>query len=150
MIVCIRNIRGEANINPGTEIEILLQGGGPSDRELAAATAPLLKRLAKVTGIGWLGDAETPPPNALALVGELKVMVPLAGLIDVAAERARLTKEIDRLKQELARSEKKLSNESFVSKAPKEVVERERMKAEETSSASAVLQRQLDSLDDLD
>jgi valyl-tRNA synthetase len=150
VIVGIRNIRGEANINPGTEIEILLQGGGPSDRELAAATAPLLKRLAKVTGIGWLGDAETPPPNALALVGELKVMVPLAGLIDVAAERARLTKEIDRLKQELARSEKKLSNESFVSKAPKEVVERERMKAEETSSASAVLQRQLDSLDDLD
>ena len=93
----LRNIRGEANIKPSQEITVLLQGGGDSDRQLSETCSTLLKRLAKVTAIDWLEPEQAPPPNALALVGELRVMVPLAGLIDVAAERARLQKEVDRL-----------------------------------------------------
>ena len=78
-----------------------------------------------------------------------KVMVPLAGLIDVAAERARLGKEVGRLEKELERIEKKLGNGSFVEKAPAEVVEKEREKAEDARSALAVLASQLEALETL-
>jgi valyl-tRNA synthetase len=84
--------------------------------------------------------------NALALVGDLKVMVPLAGLIDVDVERARLVKEIDRKKADVERLEKKLGNQNFVAKAPPEVVAKEQQKAEEASAALKVLNEQLDSL----
>ena len=149
VIVGLRNIRGEAGIKPGREISVLLQGGGDSDRTLAGSTANLLKRLAKITSIRWLDDDEAPPPNALALVGDLKVMVPLAGLIDVAGERTRLKKEVDRLHNDLKRIRGKLGNDKFVSKAPAEVVEKERRKAAEAESALQVLEVQLDTLDRL-
>jgi valyl-tRNA synthetase len=149
VIVGIRNIRCEANIKPATEIRILLQQGGSSDRDLSQKTAPLLERLARVTDIDWLDDDADPPPNALALVGDLKVMVPLAGLIDVDAEKARLKKEIDRLEADLERIAKKLGNENFVSKAPEAVVEKEKAKADDGKRALSVLLEQLESLDAL-
>jgi len=149
VIVGIRNIRGEAGIKPGKEIELLLQHGGERDRTLAEATGALLKRLTKVTDIRWLEPDETAPPNALALVGDLRVMVPLAGLIDVEGERTRLTKEIARLENDLDRVQKKLANDKFVSKAPPEVVARERQKAEDALTALSVLGKQLGSLDEL-
>ncbi len=149
VIVGIRNIRGEAGIKPAQEISILLQGGSDADRALAQVAESLLKRLAKVDRIDWLADGAEPPPNALALVGELRVMVPLAGLIDVAAERARLAKEVEKKSQELNRIEAKLANENFVAKAPQAVVEKERAKAGDARAALATLEQQLASLDDL-
>jgi valyl-tRNA synthetase len=149
VIVGIRNIRGEAGIKPAQEIDILLQGGSDADRALAEVAESLLKRLAKVDRIDWLADGAEPPPNALALVGELRVMVPLAGLIDVAAERARLAKEVEKKSQELSRIEAKLANENFVAKAPQAVVEKERAKAGDARGALATLEQQLASLDDL-
>ncbi|TNF82711.1 MAG: valine--tRNA ligase, partial [Gammaproteobacteria bacterium] len=145
----LRNIRGEAGIKPSQAITVLLQGGDESDRRLAKINGTLLQRLAKVTSVDWLEADETAPPNALALVGELKVMVPLAGLIDVAAETARLGKEVERLEKELGRLEGKLRNENFVAKAPAEVVDKERQKAEEARAALAVLREQMDGLADL-
>ncbi len=149
VIVGIRNIRGEANIKPGVEISLLLQGGGERDRTLAETTAKLLTRLAKVSSISWLEDAAEAPPNALALVGELRVMVPLAGLIDVAAEQARLDKDISRKEKEISRVEGKLGNANFVDKAPAEVVAKERGKLEELQASLATLAEQRRSLDDL-
>ncbi len=149
VIVGLRNIRGEAGIKPGQAIDVLFQQGTAGDKALAAANDSLLKRLAKVTDIQWLDPGDEPPPNALALVGELKVMVPLAGLIDVAAERARLRKEVDRQSAELKRIDGKLANGNFVAKAPAEVVEKERQKAADVRAALAVLEEQLRSLDTL-
>jgi valyl-tRNA synthetase len=110
-------------------VNLLLQGGGEQDHERASATAAMLKRLANVSDSQWLADEDEAPPHALALVGDLKVMVPLAGLIDVAAEQARLDKELQKARQDLERIEKKLGNENFVAKAPEEVVAKERDKA---------------------
>ncbi len=149
VIVGLRNIRGEAGIKPGQEIEVLFQDGDDSDRALSETNRSLLGRLAKVTGIRWLEPGEVPPPNALALVGDLRVMVPLAGLIDVTAERGRIGKEISRLEKDLERIEKKLGNEGFVSKAPPEVVEKERQKAGDARSTLEVLAAQLDALETL-
>ena len=119
------------------------------DRQLAQETRSLLKRLAKVEQIEWLADGATPPPNALALVGDLKVMVPLAGLIDVEAERARLTKEVDKKAADLERIERKLGNQGFLAKAPAQVVEKERGKARDLQEALATLRDQLTQLGDL-
>lgn len=153
VIVGIRNIRGEANIKPGKTINLLFQSVSAAadgrDRALADATDAVLKRLAKIDRIDWLEPTAEPPPNALALVGDLKVMVPLAGLIDVAAERARLTKEVARKADELARVEGKLGNANFIAKAPEAVVAKERQKAEQAQAALLTLRSQLDSLNDL-
>jgi len=149
MITGVRNIRGESGIKPGQTVSLLLQGGGDDDRQLAEATGPLFRRLAKIDEVRWLAPEEEPPLNALALVGDLKVMVPLAGLIDVAAERARLEKESGRKRQELDRIRSKLGNEKFVAKAPAEVVEKERLKAADAEAALATLEAQLAALKDL-
>ena len=146
----VRNIRGEAGIKPGVEIELLLQSGDDGDRRLAAGTDTLLKRLAKVTTIRWLGDKERPPPNALAVVGELKVMVPLAGLIDVEGEKVRLGKEIEKKKADLKRVRSKLDNPNFMGKAPAEVVAKEEAKARDVGASLALLEDQLEALSALE
>ncbi|MEC7992024.1 MAG: hypothetical protein VX192_11690, partial [Pseudomonadota bacterium] len=80
------------------------------------------------------------------LVGDLKVMVPLAGLIDVEAERARLAKEVARCESDLQKLAGKLSNEAFVSKAPAAVVEKERQRAKDLEASLATLADQLQQL----
>ena len=145
----VRNIRGEANIKPGKEISLLFQGGNTSDRTLAETNAALLKRLAKLSEISWLEANDDAPPHALQLVNELRVMVPLAGLIDVAEERARLTKEIGKREQDLKRLNGKLGNEKFVANAPPEVVEKEKQKAADHTAALSTLNAQLKQLDEL-
>ena len=145
----VRNIRGEANIKPKQEIALVFQGGADSDKQLAEVNAALLKRLAKLSSISWLTADEEPPPHALQLVNNLRVMVPLAGLIDVAEERARLTKEIGKREQDLTRLNGKLSNEKFVANAPDDVVAKEKQKATEHTAALATLNAQLTQLDEL-
>jgi len=146
VVLGVRNIRGEADIKPKQTVDVLFQGGSDRDRQLAATTAELFKRLGTIEHIDWLEPGSAAPPNALALVGDLKVMVPLAGLIDLEAERARLEKEIGRKEQEVQRLTGKLGNESFVDKAPAEVVERERQKLADAEAALATLREQVASI----
>ena len=145
----VRTIRGEANIEPGKAVDVLFADGGSTDRQRLEQTEAVLKRVAKINTIRWLPDGEQAPVNALALVGDLKVMVPLAGLIDVDAERARLGKLIDRKQGDLKRVRGKLDNPKFVDKAPDDVVAKERGKAEEAEQQLRVLERQLAALDAL-
>ena len=142
VVIGIRNIRGEMNIKPSATIPLLLQGGGRNDRQWLAATEPLLMRMAKLERIDWLAAEQEPPAAAMQLVGDLKLMVPLAGIIDVAAERARLDKEIARRTEELARIEAKLANPNFVAKAPAAVVAKERERVAEMQQALMTLKEQ--------
>ena len=146
MITGLRNIRGEQNIKPKQSVPLLLQGGNEQDRKRLSAADALFKRLAKVEEITWLSDTEDPPPNAMQIVGDLKVMVPLAGLINAADEISRLQKECDKLKKELAGVNSKLANDNFVSKAPDAVVAKEKTRCEETSSTLALLEKQIKDL----
>ncbi|MFU8814884.1 MAG: class I tRNA ligase family protein, partial [Pseudomonadales bacterium] len=143
MVLGVRNIRGEANLKPKQMVNVLLQGGNDRDRTLAAATEDLFRRLAGVEAVSWLAPEDTPPANALSLVGELKIMIPLAGLIDLEGERARLQKEFTRKQQELQRLTAKLDNPEFVDKAPEAVVARERQKQRDAEAALSTLQTQL-------
>ncbi len=146
VVTAVRNIRGEAGIKPSQAVPLLLQGGDGRDHELASSTEALLLRMAKVDSMQWLDQDATPPANALGFAGGLKIMVPLAGLIDLDAERTRLQKEIARKQSDLARIHAKLENRRFIDNAPSSVVEQERVKSHNTQSRMNALKAQLESL----
>jgi len=128
VILGVRNIRGEMNIPPGKELEVLLRNGGDNDKKRLNDNAQYLIKLAKLSTIRFLKANEEAPVASAALVGDLEILVPMAGLIDKDAELARLTKEIDKLTSEIDRIGGKLNNSAFVDKAPEAVVNKEREK----------------------
>ncbi|UCO99239.1 valine--tRNA ligase [Metapseudomonas lalkuanensis] len=138
----VRQIRGEMNISMAKRIDIILANANDEDRRRLADNEPLLKKLAKLETIRVLAAGEEAPMSATALVGDMQVLVPMAGLIDKDAELARLDKEIQRLDGEVKRVGGKLGNEGFVAKAPAEVIEKERAKLAEAEQALANLTEQ--------
>ena len=149
VVTGLRNIRGEMNVAPARAIDVLLQGGSVEDRTLSGEHGRFLGRLCKLQSIRWLADGETAPMAATALVGDLRILVPMAGLIDVGAERARLDKEITRRAQDVERLRAKLGNASFTAKAPADVVAKEREKLADGEQAVATLRAQRVALDAL-
>ena len=148
-IMAIRHIRGEMNIKPGKPLNVLLQNGTDSDREQLANTQSYLLKLGRLETITWLAADEPAPESAIAPVGKMKILIPMAGLIDKDAEVARLQKEIQKVKKELPRIENKLNNPSFIDRAPKEVVEKEQTKLEKNRLTLQQLQEQLIKINDL-
>ncbi|MCW4153541.1 valine--tRNA ligase [Halomonas sp. 18H] len=144
VIVAIRNIRAELNIAPGKPLEAILTKGDADDRQRLDANRRFLAKLAKLERIDWLDDPETAPLAATQLVGDMEVLVPMAGLIDKEAELARLAKEIDKQDKLIGGIEKKLGNESFVAKAPEAVVQKERDKRDELAANRRLLIEQRD------
>ena len=144
VIIGIRNIRGEMNIPPGKELPLLLRNGDQRDRKRLDDNAQFLKKLAKLADITWLPEGEEGPIAATSLVGEMEILVPMAGLIDPDAELTRLTREIEKLEKDIARIDGKLGNASFVDKAPAAVVaaEREKMDAQKQALATLRLKEQ--------
>ncbi len=143
VMLAVRNIRGEMDIAPGKPLPILLAHGSDKDRQELAKQETVLVKLARLESVRFLQDGEEPPASATQLAGQLEVLVPMAGLIDKAAELARLQKEIDKLTKEQQRLNGKLSNEKFVAKAPAEVVEKEKSKLKEAADALSKLQEQI-------
>ncbi|MBW5800845.1 valine--tRNA ligase [Halomonas elongata] len=146
VIVAIRNIRAELNIAPGKPLEALLTKGDATDRERLEANRPFLAKLAKLERLDWLDDPAEAPLAATQLVGDMEVLVPMAGLIDKEAELARLAKEIDKQDKLIGGIEKKLGNESFVAKAPEAVVQKERDKLDDLSANRRLLVEQRDKI----
>ena len=141
-ILGVRRIRGEMNIAPGKLLPVYLQNGSASDRENLAGNLNYLQKLGRIESITWLNVQEQAPESATALVGELKILIPMAGLIDKAAELARLGKEINKLRKELPRIEGKLQNAKFLDKAPPEVVAKEKTKLAQLRSSLENLEQQ--------
>ncbi|MFQ3232286.1 MAG: valyl-tRNA synthetase, partial [Reinekea sp.] len=129
VIMGVRNIRGEMDIAPSKAIPILLQNGTAEDKRRYEENAKFLTQLAKLESITWVNEGDEVPHSATALVDKLKVLVPMAGLINVEAELTRVAKEVDKVNKELARIEGKLNNEKFIGKAPQDVVDKEKAKA---------------------
>ena len=144
VIVAIRNIRAELNIAPGKPLTAMLTKGDADDRRRLDANRRFLAKLAKLESIDWLADADQAPLAATQLVGDLEVLVPMAGLIDKEAELTRLAKEIDKQDKLIDGIEKKLGNESFVAKAPEAVVQKERDKLDDLSTNRRLLVEQRD------
>ncbi|MBT8768186.1 valine--tRNA ligase [Metapseudomonas boanensis] len=142
LMLGVRQIRGEMNISMAKRIDIILVNANDEDRRRLTENEPLLKKLAKLETVRVLATGEEAPMSATALVGDMQVLVPMAGLIDKDAELARLDKEIQRLEGEVKRVGGKLGNEGFVAKAPADVIEKERAKLAEAEQALANLAEQ--------
>ena len=141
-ILGIRKIRGEMNIAPRKPLSVLLQNHSPQDRLRVESTRAFTNFLCSLEAIDFLEPDAVAPESATALVGEMKVLIPMAGLIDKDAELARLNKEIEKLRMEISRCEQKLQNPSFVERAPTPVVAKERQRLDEMHSALNKLQEQ--------
>ncbi len=137
----IRNIRAEMNINPGKPLDVLLNHYNAEDERRLHDNEAFLKKLAKLDSVTLLTGSDA-PPAAAALVGDMEVLVPIAGLIDKEAELARLDKEIQKLTADAQKTTGKLSNASFVEKAPADVIEKERTKLAEAEQAISRLNEQ--------
>ena len=142
VVVALRTIRGEMNIAPGKPLPIIFKNASIRDRTLFDTNQVLIEALAKTQSVTWLDAAQDAPPAATQLLGEMEIMVPLAGLIDKNAEIARLEKELAKLQKETGRLQSKLSNEKFMGNAPPEVVEKERQKLAQYQQASKKLEAQ--------
>ncbi|MEY2866849.1 MAG: hypothetical protein RIQ43_875 [Pseudomonadota bacterium] len=140
----IRRIRSEMNIAPGKTIPLLWQSPQNDDRKRMANADAALKFLARLESIDELtGEA---PAAATALVGELQVFIPLAGLIDLDAEKSRLAKELKRIEGEIGKCRGKLSSDTFVANAPPAVVEQERQRLADWQAQKSALAAQLQKL----
>lgn len=142
LIVGIRTVRSEMNIPPSKMISLYLNKGTEKDRTRFAKNETMIKTLAKCDQATWLSASEAPPESATALIGELELLIPLAGLINKEEESKRLDKEIVKLQKETERIEAKLNNPNFVDKAPSDVVIKEREKFKELESAILKLKAQ--------
>ncbi|MDF2181883.1 valine--tRNA ligase [Neptuniibacter sp. CAU 1671] len=142
VITGVRNIRGEMGISPAKELDVLFQNGGELDKTRLESNRAFLSKLASLSSITWLNAGDEAPMSATQLVGDMEVLVPMAGLIDKTAELARLQKELDKLQKETGRLKGKLTNEKFVSNAPADVVAKEQEKLAEAEKALLKLQEQ--------
>ena len=146
-ILGIRQIRGEMDIPPGKPLPVLLQEASANDRELALRHQNILQRVGRVESITPLEQGDAEPASATALLGDMRLLVPMAGLIDIDAERARLKKLEQRVLVDLKRSRGKIDNEKFVNNAPAAVVTQERKRITEFEKQLEQLAEQIEKLD---
>jgi len=126
MINALRRIRSELQVPPQKSVSLLLADGDAADRTRTARFDSQLRFLVRLERIEFLADMNAAPAAAAAVVGELKLLVPLEGLVDLDAERTRLDKEIKRVDGEIAKCTNKLASETFIRNAPAAVVDQER------------------------
>ncbi len=148
-ILGIRRIRGEMDIPPGKALPVLLRNADVDDRKRLERHGALLARVGRVESVCVLAGDDEAPPSATALLGDMQLLVPMRGLIDVDAERARLGKQRDKLSADLAKSENKLGNSNFVNNAPAEVVRQEQTRVQDFKRQLAQIGEQLERLDSL-
>jgi valyl-tRNA synthetase len=141
----VRNLRAEMNLPPSRRIDVHI-GADPATRAALEGMSDAIRALGRVEALGFLAPGERPRGTAVATAGGAEIFVPLAGLIDVAAERDRLSRGITRVDQELAGVRRKLENESFIARAPEEIVAKERAREDELATELALLRQGLERL----
>ncbi len=146
VVIGVRQIRGEINISPGKRLPVVLADITARDRDRLERHRRLLQSLARLERIDVRGSTAEPDEVATALVRQFRLLVPLAGIIDLDAERARLDKQRERLRQDLGKAEAKLANEQFVANAPPAVIQKERDRAADLSGQIKSLEQQLSRL----
>jgi valyl-tRNA synthetase len=134
VVSALRQIRSELQLKPGQQVPLLLAGGEAADRSRFERFGRQIGFLCKLESQTWLASESEAPAAAPAVLGELTLLIPLQGLVDLDAERARLDKEIKRIQGEIGKCEGKLGNANFVANAPAEVVTQERQRIADFSA----------------
>ena len=137
----LRALRSQMNIAPAKRVSLIVEGELDDPAQLQRH-AEALKSMARLDSVRQLDAGETVPPSMALPLGKLKLHVPLEGLVDLDAERARLDKELKRVEGELAKSQGKLGNKTFVDNAPAAVVEQERQRLEDWTTQRDALAAQ--------
>jgi valyl-tRNA synthetase len=140
-ISLIRSVRAELNVPAATNIQIIANGASAIEKERLSQYRDFIFRMARIAGLAL--DQAVPQGAAQTVLGQVTFVLPLADIIDLDAERARLDKETARLSDEIAKLDQKLKNPMFVDKAPEEVVNehRERLTHAQTTLASLSVAR---------
>ena len=141
-INAVRKIRSDMDISPGKPLPVLVQNWSSQDREYFAGSTRYIHELATLEHVKWMED-DAAPESATALAGRMKILIPLAGLVDKAAECARLEKEISKLKLNLEKTRTRLDNPDFKTKAPQAVVDQEVTRLSSMHAALHQLEEQL-------
>jgi valyl-tRNA synthetase len=137
----VRSVRSEMNVPPGAKVPLALVGAGKATRARADHHEDTIKRLARIDTISF---PKAPPKGSAQMVlGDTTAALPLAGIIDMAVEQARLERETEKARAEIRKVDAKLGNESFLAKAPPEVVEENRERKAEFEALIAKLQAAL-------
>jgi len=139
----IRSVRAEMNVPAGARVPLIVSGANAESQDRIARHEETLKRLARLESIE---EGETPKGALQIVLDEAILALPLAGVIDVSAESARLKKEIEKISKEIAQLDAKLANEKFVSRAPEHVVEEQRERKSEAEATVARLNQALERL----
>ena len=148
-ILGIRQIRAQMDISPNKVLNCFVQDFNTTDKTYLNNNTSILKSLSKMQTIDKLSPNDEAPESATALVGGMKILIPLAGLIDKEQEIVRLNKEIEKLNQQKAQFEGKLNNEKFINSAPEAIVNTERTRLVTTQNAIADLSTQLEKINKL-
>ncbi|GAB3229333.1 valine--tRNA ligase [Psychrobacter pacificensis] len=146
LIASVRNIRGEMKLGNAVRLPVLLQNISDEEEQRLSRIANQFKALAKVESLTLLKDGDEVPLSSSSMVGQLRVLVPMKGLIDPTAELKRLGKSFDKLQKQAEGISRKLSNEGFVSKAPAEVVDAEKTKLAELEGQLTAMTAQMEQL----
>ncbi|MDD5774030.1 MAG: valine--tRNA ligase [bacterium] len=128
IVTALRNIRSEMNIEPGKDINAVIKPKSKKESDILKQTESYIKRLTKTKDISIDLNAEKPENSVSALVGKIEIFVPLAGLIDLDKENARLRREMGNIENEIKRLSAQLENKNFVERAPKDIVQKEKDK----------------------
>ena len=142
-ILGIRQIRGEMDIAPSRKLDVILQNANGQDREYLARNRQYLARLAGIESPRLLGAADAAPISAVALLGTMEILVPMAGLIEPAAELERLSKRLRKAEVDLGKLTAKLENADFAKNAPPDIVAKDRLRIEELRIEIAQLSAQI-------
>ena len=142
-IESIRRIRSEMDIKPSKALPVLINNWTEENQRVFNSCQREIMSLAKLEEVTWLSEGDTAPESATGLVGEMQILIPLAGLIDKDAETARLNREIEKINKQLQGVMGRLNNPSFADKAPANVVAQVQQQADEQQAALAQLQEQL-------
>ncbi|HIL42484.1 MAG TPA: valine--tRNA ligase [Gammaproteobacteria bacterium] len=145
-VLGIRQIRGEMNIPPSKLLPCFVQNYSSKDEKFLKGNDNILISLAKLENIEKIKHSEDAPESATALVGDMKILIPLSGLIDKDKEASRLLKEIGKLTKLESQFSNKLNNEKFISGAPEKVINNEKEKLRSTQSAIMDLSAQLNKI----
>ncbi len=149
LIGAVRNIRGEMKLGNAVKLPLLLQNISQEEQQRLSRIENQFKVLAKIDSLTIVAEGDTVPLCSSAMVGQLKILVPMKGLIDPTAELNRLSKNLEKLQKQADSLTAKLSNASFVEKAPVQVVEAETAKLAELQGQLIVIQQQMQQLQDL-
>jgi len=142
----IRNIRGEMDVAPSRQVAAVLDCRSEPSAAVMSEGEGYIKALARVDDLTWGIGVERPAQAATQVAGDVEVLLPLAGLIDVEEEEKRLTKEIAKAQKDVDFFNKKLSNEKFVANAPPQVLEKDRGKLAAAEEKLGILKESLEKI----